>query len=124
APVGWFPLAPHEVFVPSYRSSQLYVRNVNSAHVTNINHINVTTTGHIDYANRHHERALTVVPAHVMASAQRVAPAALPARALPEQSGSHVAPVTREPGARTALVARPEHDPVRHEERHHRAPPS
>src|SRR5215472_15335004 len=37
--VGWFPLAPHEVYVPSYRVSQGYVNRVN---LTNTN-VNTTT---------------------------------------------------------------------------------
>jgi len=32
--VGWFPLAPHEVYVPSYRCSPKHVHNVNITHVT------------------------------------------------------------------------------------------
>ena len=39
--VGWVPLAPREVYVPTYRVSPGYVRNVNYTHVTNIT--NITT---------------------------------------------------------------------------------
>ncbi len=49
AAVGWFPLAPAEVWVPAYPASVGYVRNVNSTHVTNVATINNaianTTTG-------------------------------------------------------------------------------
>ncbi|MEO8808425.1 MAG: DUF6600 domain-containing protein, partial [Burkholderiaceae bacterium] len=34
--VGWFPLAPREVYVPGYRVSPRYVQNINITHVTNV----------------------------------------------------------------------------------------
>ena len=34
--VGWFPLAPREVYVPAYRVSPRYVRDVNHTHVRNV----------------------------------------------------------------------------------------
>ena len=39
--VGWFPLGPHEVFIPGYRHSRRYINSVNYGHVTNINYITV-----------------------------------------------------------------------------------
>ena len=75
--VGWFPLAPREVFVPAYRSSPGYVRNVNVAHVTNI--VNVTNV-HARYAHRHVERAVTVVPAAAVAGGQPVGRSAVRVR--------------------------------------------
>lgn len=41
APVGWFPLGPHEVFIPGYRCSRRHVNFVNVPHVTNITNITV-----------------------------------------------------------------------------------
>ena len=38
-PVGWFPLAPREVFVPFYRSSHNHVRYVNAPHVPHIQNV-------------------------------------------------------------------------------------
>ena len=54
AGVGWFPLGPREVYMPSYRVSPRYVERMNIAqvHVTNVNVTNMT------YVNRH---AATVV---------------------------------------------------------------
>ena len=80
--VGWFPLAPREVYVPSYRVSPGYVQNVNVTQVTNIT--NITTiinnpqaaVGRIDYSNRKFPHAVTVVPQSVLTSRQPVAPAA------------------------------------------------
>ncbi len=75
--VGWFPLAPREAFVPAYRCSTIYVRNVNVTHVTNVvNVFNVPPR----YAHRHVERAVTVVPAAAVTGGHRVGPSALRVR--------------------------------------------
>jgi len=62
--VGWFPLAPREVYLPSYRVSPTYVRQINIAHVTNINNItNITNLArHTDYQNSRIRDAVTVMP--------------------------------------------------------------
>jgi hypothetical protein len=70
AGVGWFPLAPREVFVPGYRCSTVYVRNVNVTHVTNV--VNITNVPPRHYEHRHHDRAVTVVPAAAVAGGQPV----------------------------------------------------
>ncbi len=72
--VGWFPLAPREVFVPAYRHSPAYVRNVNIAHVTNVTQItNVTRVTNVNYVNRGIDRAVTVVPAAAVTNGQPIA---------------------------------------------------
>jgi hypothetical protein len=82
APVGWFPLAPHEVYVPSYRASTRYVREVNVTHVTNVTTITTIVNNRHgeadrrDFANRHFEHAVTFVPADVMTRRQPVGPRA------------------------------------------------
>ncbi len=43
-PVGWFPLAPREVYVPFYRSSPSYVRFVNAPHVSHIRNVGEIVT--------------------------------------------------------------------------------
>jgi hypothetical protein len=40
-PVGWFPLAPREVYVPVYRCTPRYVQRVNITHVTRIGNVDV-----------------------------------------------------------------------------------
>ncbi|MDD5542679.1 MAG: FecR domain-containing protein [Acidobacteriia bacterium] len=61
--VGWFPLGPHELYVPSYAVSTTYIRNVNvtNVNVTNINVQNINVT-RINYVNRTVPNAVTVVP--------------------------------------------------------------
>jgi hypothetical protein len=68
--VGWFPLAPGEVFIPGYRVSRMYANNVN---VTNTK-VSVTqvanvydavaankTVANVSYANQHVANGVTVV---------------------------------------------------------------
>jgi hypothetical protein len=35
-PVGWFPLAPREHYVPAYSNNVTYIRNINNINVTNV----------------------------------------------------------------------------------------
>ena len=89
-PVGWFPLAPHEVYVPSYRASPLYLREVNITHVTNvtiINNVVNNTNGaadHREFMNRRFPNAVTVVPSNVFTGRQQVGPAAAQYRGNPQ----------------------------------------
>lgn len=79
--VGWFPLGPREVYVPSYRVSERYVRQVNVTHVTNITNVTTivnspgTAMANGRYVNRGLPHAVTVVPATVVQRRQEVAPA-------------------------------------------------
>jgi len=84
--VGWFPLGPREVYVPSYHVSEAYVNRVNISNttvnvtqVTNVYHTtiinNTTNITNITYANRGVQGAVMVVPQHAFTSAQPVAQA-------------------------------------------------
>lgn len=74
--VGWFPLAPREVYVPGYRHSPNYVRQINVTHVHD--------TGIIDralragpagqFAHRGSPQAVTVVPANLMREGRTITP--------------------------------------------------
>jgi hypothetical protein len=77
-PVGWFPLAPREVYVPTYRVSPTYVRAVNVTHVnvTNINVTNVNVTN-VHYVNRDVPHAVTVVSRETFVQSRPVAAAAV-----------------------------------------------
>ena len=66
--VGWFPLAPREVYVPAYRTSPTYIRQINVTHVTNV--VDIDRAAHPDFRPRyaHHgqPQAVTVVPANLL----------------------------------------------------------
>ncbi len=81
--VGWFPLGPREVYVPSYHVSQAYVNRVNISNTTvNVTQVttvynttiirNTTTITNVTYANRSVQGAVMVVPQHAFTSAQPV----------------------------------------------------
>jgi hypothetical protein len=85
--VGWFPLGPREVYVPSYHVSEAYVTRVNvsstTVNVTQVTNVyrttiinnNTTNITNITYANRNVQGAVMVVPQHAFVSAQPVAAA-------------------------------------------------
>jgi len=60
--IGWFPLAPQEVYRPPYTVSPVYLRRVNvtNVNITNINITNVNVTN-VTYRNRRVANAVTVV---------------------------------------------------------------
>ena len=73
--VGWFPLGPREVYVPAYRVSPVYVRNINitntninATYVTNVYQRTVTPTHYVN--NR--PAAVSAVPQNIFSSGQRV----------------------------------------------------
>jgi hypothetical protein len=88
--VGWFPLGPREVFVPSYPVSRTYVTNVNVSNTTvnttvvnnyynttivnrNTTVINNTTVIHQTYVNQRVAGAVTATTPQAFTSAQPVA---------------------------------------------------
>jgi hypothetical protein len=81
--VGWFPLAPGEVFVPSYHVSVNYVNNINITNtkvtVTNVTNVyntvivNKTTVNNITYVNQRVNNAVTVVSHDAFVNARPVA---------------------------------------------------
>jgi hypothetical protein len=86
--VGWFPLGPREVFVPSYHVSQAYVTRVNVSNttvntttITNVYNTTIvnksTNITNVTYVNRNVQGAMTAVPQRTFASAQPVAKAAV-----------------------------------------------
>lgn len=72
--VGWFPLAPREIYLPSYRYSSSYVREINVTHVTNV--IEITRVErdrrHARYAYRDHRNAVTLVRGDVLRESRPV----------------------------------------------------
>jgi DNA segregation ATPase FtsK/SpoIIIE-like protein len=87
-PVGWFPLAPGEIYWPAYTRDPTYIRdvnitNVNVARITQVTRAMLAQPGIADpppsvreqrFANR---LAATVVPAPVVVTSAPVAPAAM-----------------------------------------------
>jgi hypothetical protein len=95
ASVGWFPLAPNEPYVPAYRVSPAYVRNVNITNVRDVTRISNVDATTIRYANRNVARAVTVVPSAAMTGGHDVARAAVPIKDA--QALAALPPATREP---------------------------
>ena len=86
--VGWFPLGPREVYVPTYNVSREYVNRVNisntTVNTTTINNVynttivnKSTTITNVTYVNKTVPGAVTAVPQQAFASAQPVAKAAV-----------------------------------------------
>jgi hypothetical protein len=82
--VGWFPLGPREVYVPSYPVSRAYVNQVNVTNttvnqttITNVYNTTIinknTTITNVNYVNRNVRGAVTAVPRQDFATAQPVA---------------------------------------------------
>jgi hypothetical protein len=120
--VGWFPLGPREVYLPSYPVSRGYVNRVNVSNttvntttITNVYNTTVinnktTTITNVTYVNRNVQGAVTAVPQRSFATAQPVARAAVAVNArqiaaAPVSARVAVAP-TRESvlGARAATA--------------------
>lgn len=75
--IGWFPLAPREVYVPGYRCSERHLRNVNYANTvivnrTLINNVSVNHATHVNYAYGRNPRAVTVVQRDTFVGARPV----------------------------------------------------
>jgi hypothetical protein len=80
--VGWFPLGPREVYVPSYRVSRTYVNNVNISNTTvnttvvnnyyNTTVVNKNVTN-VTYVNQRVPGAVTATSTTAFTSAQPVA---------------------------------------------------
>ena len=75
--VGWFPLGPREVYVPTYRTSPEYVNRVNISNTT-VNNITVTNVynntnnTNIRYSNKNVRGAVTAVSQTTFVSAHHV----------------------------------------------------
>ncbi len=77
AGVGWFPLGPREVYVPGYRVSNNYVRNVNISNTTIVNNTYITNVyenrvSNITYVNRNRPGAVVAVSQDVFTSARPI----------------------------------------------------
>ncbi|MDO8262456.1 MAG: hypothetical protein Q7T21_04440, partial [Gallionella sp.] len=123
SPIGWFPLGPREVYVPSYQASRDYFTRVNvnntvinNTIITNVYNNYSSGTINVDqvnYANRTVVGAVTAVPSSVFVNAQPVRPAAIriDREAVTTGEITRVAPIAPSVrsviGAATAAGARP-----------------
>jgi hypothetical protein len=75
--LAWFPLGPREVYIPPYRSTRVYVTNVNISNTTvvNANTIWRTDMSRQRYANRNAPGGITAVGEDVFINARPVGPA-------------------------------------------------
>lgn len=72
--VGWFPLAPREVYVPHYRYSPTYIQRINVTHVHDIKVIERATRErqHVRFIHRESPQAVTVVAASQMREGRHI----------------------------------------------------
>jgi hypothetical protein len=145
--VGWFPLAPHEAYVPPFTASATWVRNVNVTHVTNVTNV-TTVVAPTRYVFQDDRRAATVVSGAVLARHEPVArlagaavpphapalpphaqpvpphPATVPAAPPPAPHAVHAAPSPMEHGPAVAPHAVPTpHEPPREQAAEHPVEP-
>jgi hypothetical protein len=122
--VGWFPLAPGEVFVPGYRVSRAYVNNVNitntSVNVTKVTNVYNTVIvnrtaaiSNVTYANQRVTNGVTVVSRDTFINARPVAQNVMKVNATEIAAAPVSAAVAAEPvhasvvGAGRPVTARP-----------------
>jgi hypothetical protein len=76
ANVGWFPLGPHELYVPAYPVSDAYLRNINTSNTPIPNSAGLTYAAQSRITNSRYVNrtagAVTQVPETVFTSGQRV----------------------------------------------------
>ncbi len=77
--VGWFPLAPREVYVPAYRTSPTYIRQVNVTHVKNAADIDhaLRPDYRPNYTHHRQPHAVTVVPTSTLRDGRPIDRAAI-----------------------------------------------
>jgi hypothetical protein len=116
--VGWFPLGPHEAYVPGYRVSPRYARNVNITNTTIINNTYITNDYTNPPPNQHFvnntSAAVTAVPREAFTSGQRLAghTQRIPPALLTGAVAGAVAPAIV-PSRASVLGANPTHGTVR-----------
>lgn len=119
--VGWVPLGPGEAYVPPYRVSRTYVRNVNVNYVRNVTNIKISNNYYYGrdgwrgddrdqrrFTEFYNRRGATVVPAEAVVRSRPVRPAAErvdPARLAELRSSGAMAPV-RPTGATPGVTPR------------------
>ena len=115
--VGWFPLGPREVYVPSYYVSRGYMNRVNISNTT-VNNITITNVynttivnkstniTNVTYVNKNVAGAVTAVPQHAFVNAQPVARVAVAVNAREMASGPVSSRATVAPSRESVLGSR------------------
>jgi hypothetical protein len=93
--VAWFPLGPHEVFVPAYHTSPTYITQINVTNTVIVNQTNITNVNvtQINYVNRGAPGAIMAVQRDAFVSAKPVQAAAIAVRPDMARSAAVVATV-------------------------------
>ena len=113
--IGWFPLAPREVYRPAYNVSREYYRQVNvsntvinntvinNTYVSNVTNTTAPVTQQVNYVNLRAPNAVTAVPHAAFAQSQPVNRVAvrLPSAALGNAQVQSMAPIAP---TRTAFI--------------------
>ena len=107
--IGWFPLGPREVYVPSHRVSAAYINRVNVTNTTIVNNITVTNINvtNVRYMNRNAPGAVTAVPQGALASARPVQSVAVRVDARTIQSAQVITTAPVAPSRQSVLGAAP-----------------
>jgi hypothetical protein len=115
--VGWFPLGPREVYIPSYHVSRGYMNRVNISNttvnnttITNVYNTTIvnksTNITNVNYQNRHIAGAVTAVPQRAFVNAQPVAAVAVAVNAQEIASGPVSSRATVAPSRESVLGSR------------------
>jgi len=115
--VGWFPLGPREVYVPSYHVSRGYMTRVNSSNtmvnnttITNVYNTTIvnrsTNITNVNYLNKNVAGAVTVVPQRTFVNAQPVAAEAVTVNAREIASGPVSSRATVAPSRESVMGSR------------------
>ena len=115
--VGWFPLGPREVYVPSYHVSRGYMNRVNISNttvnnttITNVYNTTIvnksTNITNVVYVNKNVAGAVTAVPQRAFVNAQPVAREAVAVNAREMASGPVSSRATVAPSRESVLGSR------------------
>ncbi|MDP1839931.1 MAG: hypothetical protein Q8N31_25720 [Reyranella sp.] len=119
APVGWFPLAPREAYVPSYSTDRAYYTRLNSSNEVQAQALEdrwqraQRREAYIAGQNSAlaNQRFATVIPSSVFVGSQPVARAALQVSAA-QIAAAPVAPVSAPPAPTASIAAAPAATPA------------
>jgi len=112
--IGWFPLGPREVYVPSYRTSPAYVNRVNVTNTVIVNNINITNVNvtNVNYVNRGAPGAVMAVQQNAFENARPVQSAAIPLRPEVVRTAPVIAAVAVAPTRASIVRAQAASTPV------------